>query len=179
VKQLAVAERKLKSSDQQWVYVQPHVPTIPSSEVDGRAVAAATTTEETMMKLISRLLIAVALLSTGSFALADQDHGGHDRQGHDRGRNDRGDHQHDRGHGDRRWRGDDQRRYGYRDGGPRYYGGHRWERGHRYYGPTYVVRNYGYYRLRPPPRGYHWVRADNDYLLVAIATGVILDMALH
>jgi Ni/Co efflux regulator RcnB len=41
------------------------------------------------------------------------------------------------------------------------------------------VRDYGYYRLRPPPRGYHWVRADNDYLLVAIATGVILDIALQ
>lgn len=124
-----------------------------------------------MMKLISRLLIAVALLTTGSFALADQDHDDHGRHGHGHDRHDRGDYRHDRGHDDRRWRGDDHRRYGYRDGGPRYYGGHRWERGHRYYGPTYVVRNYGYYRLRPPPHGYHWVRADNDYLLVAIATG--------
>jgi hypothetical protein len=42
-----------------------------------------------------------------------------------------------------------------------------------------VVHDYGHYRLRPPPRGYHWVRADNDYLLVGIATGIILDMALH
>ena len=42
-----------------------------------------------------------------------------------------------------------------------------------------MVRNNGYYPLRPPPRGHHWVRADNDYLLVAIATGVILDMALR
>ena len=66
------------------------------------------------------------------------------------------------------------RRYGYRHGAH----GH-WERGHRYYGPNYVVSDYGYYRLRPPPRGYHWVRANNDYLLVAIATGVILDIALH
>ncbi len=131
-----------------------------------------------MMKLISRLLIAVALLTTGGFALAAPDHGHGD---HDRGR-----HGHDRGHddhrshgGDRRWHGDD-RRYGYHHDGPRYYGhSHRWERGHRYYGPTYVVRNYGYYRLRPPPRGYHWVRADNDYLLVAVATGIILDVALH
>jgi Ni/Co efflux regulator RcnB len=132
-----------------------------------------------MMKLISRLLIAVALLATGSFAMAAPDHGHGD---HDRGR-----HGHDRRHddyrrhgGDRRWHGDDHRRYGYYHGGPRYYGRpHRWERGHRYYGPTYVVRNYGYYRLRPPPRGYHWVRANNDYLLVAVATGIILDVALH
>ncbi|MEP7185093.1 MAG: RcnB family protein, partial [Rhodanobacter sp.] len=63
---------------------------------------------------------------------------------------------------------------------PRYVVRHdRWARGHRYHGPNYVVSNYGYYRLRPPPRGYHWVRADNNYLLVAIATGVILDIALH
>ncbi|MFC5757000.1 RcnB family protein [Rhizobium sp. GCM10022189] len=35
------------------------------------------------------------------------------------------------------------------------------------------VRDYRRYRLAPPPRGYHWVKADNDYLLVGIATGVI------
>jgi Ni/Co efflux regulator RcnB len=135
------------------------------------------------MKLIHRLLIAVALC-TASFGLFAQDHGrghgNHDRghYGHDRG--------HDRGHDNRHWHGNDHRRYGYHRPPPRYYGHsryyghpHRWERGHRYYGPTYVVSNYGYYRLRPPPRGYHWVRADNQYLLVAIATGVILDIALH
>ncbi|TPG04309.1 transmembrane signal peptide protein [Rhodanobacter glycinis] len=135
------------------------------------------------MKLINRLLIALALFSTGSLALAapEQDHG----RGH--GDHDRDHHGHDRRHdngrwhgGDRRWDRDDHRRYGYYRSGPRYYGHpHRWERGHRYEGPTYVVRNYGYYRLRQPPRGYHWVRADNDYLLVAIATGIILDVALH
>jgi len=130
-----------------------------------------------MMKLISRLLIAIALLSASSLALATPGHGDHDRGNH--GNN--GHHDNRRGHDNRHYDGrrHDDWRYGYH-GGPRYYGGpHRWERGHRYYGPTYVVRNYGYYRLRPPPRGYHWVRADNDYLLVAIATGVILDMALH
>ncbi len=146
------------------------------------------------MKLINRLLIALVLATFGSFALAAPGHGDHDRRDHDRHGHDRGyDRHHDnrraydhRGH-DRRghdgWRHDD-RRYGYDRGyhhaGRRYYSRHgRWERGHRYYGPTYVVRDYGYYRLRPPPRGYHWVRANNDYLLVAIATGVILDIALQ
>jgi Ni/Co efflux regulator RcnB len=149
------------------------------------------------MKLVHRLLIALALATAGSFALAAPGHGDHDRQGqdHDRRGHDRG---YDRHHDDRRgydhrrhawrdhddWRHDD-RRYGYDRGyhrhtDRRYYSRHgHWERGHRYYGPTYVVRDYGYYRLRPPPRGYHWVRADNDYLLVAIATGVILDIALQ
>ena len=149
------------------------------------------------MKLINRMLIAVALLATGSLALAAPDHGDHDRRGqshghyrghdgHDRRHDDR--HRDHRRHDDRRYgydrdyhRGHD-RRYdrGYHHAGRRYYSRHgHWERGHRYYGPTYVVRDYGYYRLRPPPRGYHWVRANNDYLLVAIATGVILDIALQ
>jgi Ni/Co efflux regulator RcnB len=117
------------------------------------------------MNFINRLLIATALLATGSFALAAPDHGHGDHHRHD---------------GDRRWHADGHRRYGHYRAGPRYYGHpHRWERGHRYYGPTHVVRNYGYYRLRPPPRGYHWVRADDNYLLVAVATGIILDVALH
>jgi Ni/Co efflux regulator RcnB len=40
----------------------------------------------------------------------------------------------------------------------------------------YVVNDYYSYRLRPPPRGYHWVRVNNEYLLVAIATGLIFDI---
>jgi len=36
------------------------------------------------------------------------------------------------------------------------------------------------YRLRPPPRGYHWGRGDDsNFLLVAVVTGVILDVATH
>ena len=136
------------------------------------------------MKLLSRLLIALALLTTGGAALAQQGHRDHDR--HDQ-RHERNDHRgNDR---ERRSRHDtrrhdhprpivhrDYRRYGYQQ--PRHYQ-HRWQRGHRYTGPVYVVRDYGYYRLRPPPRGYRWVRADNNYLLVAIATGIILDVAMH
>lgn len=149
------------------------------------------------MKFISRLLIALALFGTANLVLADQGHRNQDR--HDQSHGDR-DHRrshrhdnrrHDDRHDDRRheYRRHDDRRYGYRDGrAPRYRYAHapryvvrhdRWARGHRYYGHNFVVRNYGYYRLRPPPRGYHWVRANNDYLLVAIATGVILDIALH
>jgi len=134
------------------------------------------------MKRVSRLLFAACLLASTSLALAaptpqdheDHDHGGHD-EGHDRGHGDHG-----RGHGDERGH-HDERHYG--DGGDRWRHHdeeHHWERGHRYYGPSYVVRDYGYYRLRPPPRGYHWVRDDNnDLLLVAITTGIILDIASH
>ncbi|MCO5079269.1 MULTISPECIES: RcnB family protein [unclassified Chelatococcus] len=51
----------------------------------------------------------------------------------------------------------------------------RWKKGNRL-PPAYrghVVRDYGRYHLRPPPRGYNWVRVDNNYLLIATATGLI------
>jgi Ni/Co efflux regulator RcnB len=35
--------------------------------------------------------------------------------------------------------------------------------------------DWGHYHLRRPPHGYHWVRVDDDFVLVAIATGLILD----
>ena len=71
--------------------------------------------------------------------------------------------------------------YGY---GPRHYGPPRWARGYRIhdYGwaPTYVVVDYGRYGLRHPPRGYHWRRDDRgDWLLVAIATGIVADVILN
>jgi len=142
-----------------------------------------------MMKTVHRLLIAVALLGTGSLALAAPAHGKHDRDSH--GHHDRG--HDDRHHGDqnRQARYDhhrhdnrhyDNRHYNYSHHSNYYaHRGHqRWVRGHRYYGPTYVVRNYGYYRLRPPPYGYNWVRADDGYfLLVAATTGLILDLAMN
>lgn len=49
----------------------------------------------------------------------------------------------------------------------------------RYEGPRYYVSDYGYYHLRRPPSGYRWIRSDNNFLLVALATGVILDIASH
>ncbi|MBB3393256.1 Ni/Co efflux regulator RcnB [Rhizobium sp. BK275] len=54
---------------------------------------------------------------------------------------------------------------------------HHWSKGYRMSaaerGRYGEVRDYRRYRLAPPPRGYHWVKADNDYLLVGVATGVI------
>jgi Ni/Co efflux regulator RcnB len=64
------------------------------------------------------------------------------------------------------------RPYGYRP--------YRWYAGARlpapYYAPRYVIYDYPAYRLRPPPYGYHWVRVDNDVVLAAIATGVVLQV---
>ena len=38
------------------------------------------------------------------------------------------------------------------------------------------MNDYGRYGLRAPPRGHRWVRADNDYVLAAIATGLIVQV---
>lgn len=104
-------------------------------------------------------------------------------------RDDRRDRRADR-RDDRRDRWDDRRYNGYHYNGrwhygppPRHYRDVRydyraWRCGDRlpgYYREHYRPVDYRYYRLRPPPRGYHYVRDDRgDYLLVGIATGVIL-----
>jgi Ni/Co efflux regulator RcnB len=43
----------------------------------------------------------------------------------------------------------------------------------------YVVDDWRTHNLRAPPRGYHWVQTGGDYVLVAIATGVILELLLN
>ncbi len=82
------------------------------------------------------------------------------------------------------------RRWGQRDNRGRYYYGeyrrpsgyqaHRWRRGERlprgYYAQNYYISDYGRFGLRAPPRGYRWVRVDNDAVLAAIATGVIAEV---
>ena len=80
-----------------------------------------------------------------------------------------------------RWYWAPQYRYSapYRYYYPRGYGYRAWHVGHRlpspYYARHYWV-DYRYYRLPPPPHGYHWVRVDRDVVLVAIGTGLILDV---
>lgn len=101
---------------------------------------------------------------------------GHDR--HD-GRGWERDHRRDDRHGDRRdYRGDRDRGHDYRGAGP----DHRWVKGYRvppqYRGPQYVVQDWRGHRLSTPPRGYHWVQYGGDYMLVAIASGVIAQLIL-
>ena len=43
---------------------------------------------------------------------------------------------------------------------------------------NYVVDDWRGHRLSAPPRGYHWVQSGGDYILVAIATGIILQILL-
>ena len=111
-------------------------------------------------------------------------------------REDRWDRREDRWDARSRWDGGRHNGYYYNDrfhyGAPpaHYYGrqGYRpgyesWRRGGylppHYRGGGYVVRDYGHYRLRPPPRGYYWYRTGNDYVLAAIATGLIFDVIVN
>ena len=140
--------------------------------------------------LIASALIALSMAASGS-ALAQRGDHGQDRNDYSRAqqhgsdrsdRNDRSD-RHDRNdrndrydRNDRNERNDHARHY-YRDdnrgGGPR----HNLRRGQRldreYRDNRYVVSDWQARRLSAPPRGHHWVRAGNDYVLAAIATGLI------
>lgn len=53
----------------------------------------------------------------------------------------------------------------------------RWARGHylpaEYRASRYIIHDYRVYRLPPPPRGYGYVRYDDDILLTQLATGLI------
>jgi Ni/Co efflux regulator RcnB len=117
------------------------------------------------------------------------DHGDHDK--HDkRDKHDRGDRGHDRDWHDRGDRGDnrDWRDHDDRDRG--YYVRH--DRGRHegwykrggyipveYRDQRYVVEDWQVYHLRQPPYGYRYVRGDDgQFLLVAIASGVIADILL-
>jgi Ni/Co efflux regulator RcnB len=57
-----------------------------------------------------------------------------------------------------------------------------WHKGGRmppaYNQRQYVVDDWRGHHLSAPPRGYHWVQTGGDYVLVAIATGVILQLLL-
>lgn len=60
---------------------------------------------------------------------------------------------------------------------------HAFHRGGRlpsyYHEPQYVVDDWRGHHLSAPPRGYHWVQTGDDFVLVAIATGIILQLMLN
>jgi Ni/Co efflux regulator RcnB len=43
---------------------------------------------------------------------------------------------------------------------------------------SHVVSDWKGNHLRQPPRGYHWVQANNQYVLAAVASGVIADIIM-
>lgn len=64
-----------------------------------------------------------------------------------------------------------------------HYHDRQWSRGARlpaqYRQPRYVVHDWRHRHFRRPPSGHQWVRVGTDYLLVGIATGIILDAVLN
>ena len=148
-----------------------------------------------MRRIFSAALAAATMLAPISFAgdaAADNGrHRGWDRH-HD---DDRDDYDDDDYYEDRHHDWDDRRYNGYYRNGYWHYGpppgyyrdvryGYRgWRRGETlpyYYRTRYRPVDYNYYRVAPPPNGYHYVRNDDngELLLVGIATGVILGVIL-
>ena len=143
-------------------------------------------------------LLAALLSAAGASSFAQDRYYGGDRSNRDDSRYSQRDH--DRGdrrmedRNDRNERRNDgyQARGGGRYGDEGYGGEHRWNgagpdhdirRGgrlpERYRSHQYVVNNWREHHLRPPPRGYHWVQTGGDYVLAAIATGVIADLIIN
>jgi Ni/Co efflux regulator RcnB len=90
-----------------------------------------------------------------------------------------------REHQSRRW---DSRhgRWVYVQAPPRYYYGARspeFRRGahipQEYRRSQYVIVDHHQHRLSPPPRGQQWVQVGADYVLIAVATGLIANIILN
>ena len=117
-----------------------------------------------MKRLLLTTSLAATLLLSSAAAFARDGHddkGKHDRDRH--GYYDDHKHKHKNKHDNGRHYGQLKKAYRRGDYVPVVY----WE-------PRYYVNDYRSYRLAPPPRGYRWVRPQDDrYLLVEIATGVI------
>ena len=145
-----------------------------------------------MKRLFAATALALTLIG-GVVTTAQADNRDRDRyeRRHDDRRDDwRHDNRHDDRRHDRRYdRRDWDRYYGFRhhDGRRYQYGRYvrpsgyhyrSWRYGDHlprgYYSRRYIVNDYHVYHLRPPPRGYHYVRVDNDVVLAAIASGIVV-----
>ena len=120
-----------------------------------------------------KAMIAVAMafnLASGSvaFAQGNSDHGDRRNDRRDEVRHDNRDF--GRNHNDHARNG--------RGAGPgnAYYQGDRYPAEYR--NRHYVVDDWRGHHLSAPPRGYQWVQSGSDYVLVAIATGIIAQLLL-
>lgn len=135
------------------------------------------------MKL-STIVCTIAAASLGFGAVAQaQDNDWRDQRGQRDER--RFDHRDDR----RAGRHEDRRDFGYNDGRRNdrhnYYGarGPDFRRGgympREYRNRQYYITDYRSYRLNRPPYGHQWVQVGSDYVLIAIATGLIANIILN
>ena len=126
-----------------------------------------------MNKFLSAAIAASLLLPAvaPTAALAQDRHDQDQRGGDHRGPDNRGP-----DHRGADWRGGPDRRDGPPMGWHQYRRGDRFDRNHAW---RYAEIDYRqYHRLRPPPRGYHWVRNGDDALLVGIASGVVASIMI-
>ncbi len=136
--------------------------------------------------------ILAASMFSGPLALAQGDTPYSNRGRSDQGQGQRGDDRDRRGNDARpsdrpgnrgnaygHYKRDDRRYGGERGAGP----DHSYYRGERmppqYRTRQYIVEDWRGHHLSAPPRGYHWVQSGGDYVLVAIATGIILQLLLN
>jgi Ni/Co efflux regulator RcnB len=126
------------------------------------------------MKRLAITAIALSLLAGTAATAAPQRHddrgnGRYEQNRYDDRRDDRRDHRADRRDDRRDYRDDrrDQRR---------------WARGQRldqrYRDNRYYVSDYHRHGLRAPPRGYRWQRVNDQYVMAAIATGLIASVII-
>jgi Ni/Co efflux regulator RcnB len=124
-----------------------------------------------MKRLLTSALALTLLTGTAAMAQPDRhdDHGGYNQNRDDhRGGRDNDNHGYDRSR-EVHMRNDQR------------HAEHRWARGERlppaYYQDRSHYVDYRAYHLRAPPRGYRWVRTeDNNYAMVAIASGLIASL---
>ena len=124
-------------------------------------------------KTVVSAIVAVSFITGGSAfgqGYGDRNERGRNEQAQRGGQQDRRDNQ---------GRANNDRRYEERGAGPN----HDFRRGDRlpveYRHRQYVVDDWRGHNLSAPPRGYHWVQTGGDYVLVAIATGIILQLLLN
>lgn len=126
-------------------------------------------------RVITPLLIASLLgTSVATFAQPHHDDNGGGQPSHDRP---------NPGHGSSHGKGHGPVPHDASRGGP---GGpiphNDWHKGERlpaeYRDRNYVVDDWHGHGLQAPPRGYQWVGVNGDYVLAAIATGVIANVLL-
>ncbi|EKF42554.1 hypothetical protein NA8A_10843 [Nitratireductor indicus C115] len=51
-----------------------------------------------------------------------------------------------------------------------------WKKGGKYTGKGSVVANYGNHKLKAPAKGYRWMRDGDEFLLVRIGSGLIVEI---
>ncbi|WP_299008374.1 RcnB family protein [uncultured Caulobacter sp.] len=121
------------------------------------------------MKRILTASVAVLMLASGATAASAQAYRHDNRydsrdRAYEQGRRDQARHE------ARQDRREDRREY------------RRWAKGQRldarYRDRAYYVSDWRRHGLRAPPRGYQWRKVDNQYVLAAVATGLIASVII-